>query len=157
MNLTKTQRKALFDIIPKTFDIGDVEFTATCLYENQFEPGGRAIYPAIILKYVDSEEIDVLDMGETIFKTATLNINVYAREIDERATGGSYLNGKLAVDGMTNDILDALNDNYDLLIHYGIILNERIKGVKVRDLSTIATVKHVYRNYFQIELLYEVN
>jgi hypothetical protein len=115
----------------------------------------NATYPLITLKYHDTDEI-VKDMDEVVMKTARLDVNVYAIAIDERGTGGEYINGKIALDAMTRDILENIESNVESLISSGVIINEKVKAVKVRDLSTIATKKHVYRNKFTLNITYEV-
>jgi len=83
-----------------------------------------------------------------------LDFNLYAEAIDERPTG-SYINGKVAVDGMTKQLLSNLDTNYENLFAYGVYIDEQIKGVNIRDLSTIATRKHVYRTKFTLNITYE--
>jgi hypothetical protein len=161
--MTETQKKAIYDVILKNFTVSATSFSASCVYENQMIPDGRsseplntnATYPIISLKYHDTDEI-VKDMEDVVMKTARLDINVYAISIDERGTGGEYINGKIALDAMTRDILDNIDSNTQSLISYGVIINEKVKAVKVRDLSTIATKKHVYRNKFTLNITYEV-
>jgi len=160
--MTTAQKKVIYDLIKKSYTIGTTAVTASCVYENQIIPSGRdsdpsetnAIYPMITLKYHDADDT-ILDMGNVVMKKARLNVNVYATSIDGRPSG-AYLNGKQAVDEMTRQILDYLNDNYESAFASGIYLTDRIQGVKVADLSTIATRKHVYRNKFILNITYEV-
>lgn len=161
--MTETQKKAIYDTILKNFTVSETSFSASCVYENQMIPDGRssapaetnATYPAITLKYHDTDEV-VKDMDDVVMKTARLDVNVYAIAIDERGTGGEYINGKIALDAMTRDILDNVDSNVETLFSDGIFINEKVKAVKVRDLSTIATKKHVYRNKFTLNVTYEV-
>lgn len=160
--MTETQKKAIYDIVLKNFTVSATSFSASCVYENQMIPAGRdsaplvtnATYPMIVLKYHDTDEV-VKDMDDVVMKTARLDVNVYAVAIDERPTG-EHLNGKIALDAMTRDILENFSNNISSLFSSGVFINERVKGVKVRDLSTIATKKHVYRNKFTLNITYEV-
>lgn len=162
MFMTTAQKKVIYDLIKKSFTIGTTAVTATCVYENQIIPSGRdsdpsdsnVTYPMITLKYHDTDDT-ILDQGNVVMKKARLNINVYAVPIDGRPSG-AYLNGKQAVDEMTRQILDYLNSNYETAFASGIYLTDRIQGVKVADLSTIATRKHVYRTKFTLNVTYEV-
>jgi len=161
--MTESQKKAIYDIIPKTFTINSETVSASCMYENQMIPEGReseplysnATYPLITLKYRDTNEF-ILDMGEVKLKMARLNINVFSIPIDNRASGGVYINGKVVLDYMVREILDTIAASVDDLISYGVVINDRVKGTKVADLSTIATRKHVYRNTFILNITYEV-
>ena len=163
MFMTDAQKKVIYDLIKKSFTISTKSVTASCVYENQIIPSGRdsaplesnATYPMITLKYHDTEDT-ILDQGVVVMKMARLNVNVYAASIDDRGSSGTYLNGKQAVDEMTRQVLDHLNDNYETAFPSGIYLTDRIPGVKVMDLSTIATRKHVYRNKFTLNITYEV-
>jgi len=160
--MTDAQKKAVYDLIKKNFTVGTTAVSASCVYENQIIPSGRdsepyetnATYPLITLKYQDTSDA-ILDMGDVVMKTARLNINVFAYNIDNRPSG-EYLNGKKIVDAMCKDILEYLDNNYTSLFSNGVFINDRIKGVTVRDLSTIATRKHVYRNKFTLNITYEV-
>jgi hypothetical protein len=160
--MSETQKKAIYDTILKNFTIGSTAVSASCVYENQIIPDGRdsepldtnATYPLITLKYHDTEET-ILDMGSVVMKTARLNVNIFAYNIDGRPSG-EYLNGKRVVDAMTKDILEYLEANHTSLFSDGVFINDRIEGVTVRDLSTIATRKHVYRNKFTLNITYEV-
>lgn len=160
--MTETQKKAIYDIVLKDFTVSATSFSASCIYENQMIPSGRdsapletnATYPMITLKYHDTDEV-VKDMDDVVMKTARLDVNVYAIAIDERPTG-EYINGKIALDAMTRDILENIDSNVSSLFSDGIVINERVKAIKVRDLSTIATKKHVYRNKFTLNITYEV-
>ena len=162
MFMTDAQKKVIYDLIKKSFTISTKSVTASCVYENQIIPSGRdslpsdtnATYPMISLKYHDTDDT-ILDQGVVVMKMARLNVNVYAAPIDDRPSG-TYLNGKQAVDEMTRQILDYLNDNYESAFPSGIYFTDRIPGVKVMDLSTIATRKHVYRNKFTLNITYEV-
>lgn len=161
--MTESQKKAIYNIIPKTFTITTESVSASCMYENQMIPEGResepfysnATYPLITLKYHDTDEV-IMDMGEVKLKTARLNVNVFAIPIDNRATGGSYVNGKVVLDTMVQEILDTIESSIETLFSEGIVINDRVRGVKVADLSTIATRKHVYRNKFVLNITYEV-
>lgn len=162
MFMSETQKKAIRDILLKTFTIGTTSFSASCVYENQIVPDGRdsapllsnMTYPAIVLKYTDTEQ-KIKDIHTVGMNMTELNINLYAEAIDERPSG-DYINGKVAVDGMTKQLLENLNTNYENLFAYGIYIDEQIEGVNIRDLSTIATRKHVYRNKFTLSITYEV-
>lgn len=161
--MSESQKKSIYDIIPKTFTINSESISASCMYENQMIPGGRdsepfysnTTYPLITLKYDDTNEF-IMDMGEVKLKTARLNINVFAIPIDNRASGGAYVNGKVVLDSMVSEILDTIDASIDDLISYGVLINDRVRGTKVADLSTIATRKHVYRNKFTLDITYEV-
>jgi len=163
MYMTESQKKAIYDIIPKTFTINSETVSVSCFYENQMIPDGRdsepfysnATYPLITLKYDDTDEF-ILDMGQVVMKTARLNINVFSTNIDNRGSGGNYINGKVALDYMTRSILETIENSYESLYSSGIFINDRIMGTKVMDLSTIATRKHVYRNKFRLNITYEV-
>jgi len=160
--MTETQKKAIYGIVLKNFTVSSTSFSASCVYENQIIPSGRdstpletnATYPMIALKYHDTDDV-VKDMDDVVMKKARLDVNVYAISIDGRPSG-EYINGKIALDAMTRDILNNFDSNFTSLFSYGIFIDERIKGVKVRDLSTIATRKHVYRNKFTLNITYEV-
>jgi len=162
MFMTDAQKKVIYDMIKKSFSIGTTAVTASCVYENQIIPSGRdsapsesnATYPLITLKYHDTDEA-IMDIGEVAMKKTRLNVNVYAVAIDARPAG-SYLNGKQAVDEITRQILDYINSNYTSAFTSSVYIDERINGVKVADLSTIATRKHVYRNKFTLNITYEV-
>jgi hypothetical protein len=95
-----------------------------------------------------------MDIGEVVMKKTQLVFNVFAAPIDNRPT--AYINGKIAVDAMTSQILAYFEANYTTLYTSGIYIDDRINGVRVRDLSTIATRKHVYRNTFTLNITYEV-
>jgi len=160
--MSETQKKAIYDIILKTFTVGSTSFSASCMYENQIIPAGRdsepfitnATYPLITLKYHDTDE-DIMDMNDVVMKTVRLNINFFSDNIDGRPSG-DYINGAVAANSMTSQFLEHLDSNYETLYDDGIYINDRIKGVKVRDLSTIATRKHVYRNQLTLNITYEV-
>ena len=161
--MTETQKKAIYDIVLKSFTVGTSSFSASCVYENQIIPDGRdfspfdtnATYPLITLRYRDTDDT-IEDMGQVVMKKARLSINVFCTPIDNRGTGGEYVNGKVAVDAMTSQILTNFENNYESLFSSGVYVDDRIEGVKVRDISTIATKKHVYRNTFIINVTYEV-
>lgn len=160
--MSETQKKAIYDIVLKSFTVGTSSLNASCVYENQIIPDGRdsspldtnATYPMITLNYRDTEDT-VMDIGEVVMKKTRLTVNVYCVPIDNRPTG-EYINGKVGVDAMTSQILSHFEDNFETLYSDGIYIDDRIKGVKVKDLSTIATRKHVYRNTFNLNITYEV-
>ena len=162
MYMTETQKKAIYDLLVKNFTVGTTAISASCVYENQIIPSGRdseplftnATYPLITLKYRNTDEV-VMDMDSVVMKTVMLDMNVFSYNVDERPSG-DYVNGKIIVDTMAGDILTNLDTNYESLFSEGIFINERIKGTEVRDLSTISTRKHVYRNKFSIKITYEV-
>lgn len=162
MFMTTAQNKVIYDLIKKTFIIGSTSVTASCIYENQIIPSGRdsvpfntnATYPLITLKYHDTEGT-IMDISQVMMKQTRLNVNVYSESIDGRSSG-AYLNGKQAVDEITRQILQYLNNHYERGFASGIYINDRILGVKISDLATIATRKHVYRNKFTLNITYEV-
>jgi len=163
--MSDTQKDAVYAAIVKSFEVSGADITASCMYENQIIPDGRdstpydsnVTYPLITLKYRDSEVLVNDINGDTIVKNVRLDVNVFATPIDNRAAvDGVYINGKVIVDAMAHDILKSFNENNSDLFVYGVMILDRIKGVRIRDLSTISTRKHVYRNKFTLNIGYEV-